>query len=207
MNIRRKLLKGAHLPEKKCVEVLQLFCDDLTATEIAGITRISRVTINNYCRILRSRILHHTHDGRHPVNQHQPGDHKGGTYYAFRHHRNRIVSEWLQEAVALSVLNNKNPSGEYKAIADSNTWNLHWLQAEARDSEAEQDIATFWTFTKARLQKFRGMNKKTIFLHIKESEFRYNNRDNDLFALLMDIIDDKSKGSFNSYHYTDSMSL
>ena len=54
--MKNKLLKGAHLSEKKCREILQLFCDDLTATQIAEISGVSRVTVNNYFRLIRSVI-------------------------------------------------------------------------------------------------------------------------------------------------------
>jgi transposase len=37
-------------------------------------------------------------------------------------------------------------------------------------------IENFWGLCKVRLAKFRGMNKGTFYLHLKECEFRYNNR-------------------------------
>ena len=37
-------------------------------------------------------------------------------------------------------------------------------------------IENFWGLCKVRLAKFRGMNKKTFYLHIKECEFRYKCR-------------------------------
>ena len=35
-------------------------------------------------------------------------------------------------------------------------------------------IENFWGIAKVRLSKFRGMNKKTFYLHLKECEFRFN---------------------------------
>ena len=37
---------------------------------------------------------------------------------------------------------------------------------------------------KVRLSKFRGMNKDTFYLHLKECEFRFNYRKDNLYMLL-----------------------
>jgi len=37
-------------------------------------------------------------------------------------------------------------------------------------------IENFWGLCKVRLAKFRGMNEGIFYLHIKECEFRFNNR-------------------------------
>ena len=49
-------------------------------------------------------------------------------------------------------------------------------------------IESFWGTAKVRLYKFRGMNKKTFYLHLKECEFRFNYRQHDLYRLLLKII-------------------
>ena len=52
--MKNKMLKRSHLSEKTCREIIQLFSDDLTATQIAAITNVSRVTINNYLKLIRN---------------------------------------------------------------------------------------------------------------------------------------------------------
>ena len=37
-------------------------------------------------------------------------------------------------------------------------------------------IENFWGFSKQRLAKFHGLSRHTFYLHLKECEFRYNNR-------------------------------
>ena len=46
-------------------------------------------------------------------------------------------------------------------------------------------IENFWGLCKVRLAKFRGMNKKNFYLHIKECEFRYNFRNQNLYLFLL----------------------
>ena len=52
-------------------------------------------------------------------------------------------------------------------------------------------IENFWGLAKVRLSKFRGMNKDTFYLHLKECEFRFNYRKNNLYILLLKIIRNK----------------
>jgi transposase len=42
----------------------------------------------------------------------------------------------------------------------------------------------FWSYAKQRLMKFHGVSKEKNPLYLKEMEFRYNNRNHDLFELL-----------------------
>ncbi|WP_417316698.1 hypothetical protein [Emcibacter sp.] len=49
----------------------------------------------------------------------------------------------------------------------------------------DSGISGFWDFAHLRLSKFRGMHKSTFLLHLKECEWRYNNRDQDLYQTLL----------------------
>lgn len=46
-------------------------------------------------------------------------------------------------------------------------------------------IENFWGLCKTRLAKFRGMNKTTFYLHLKECEFRYNYKDQNIYKILL----------------------
>ena len=47
----------------------------------------------------------------------------------------------------------------------------------------------FWSFTKRRLQRFNGVPDHTFYLHLKECEYRYNNRREDLNRLLLNLLE------------------
>ena len=49
-------------------------------------------------------------------------------------------------------------------------------------------IEGFWGFAKVRLVKFRGMRKSTFYLHLKECEFRFNHRHDNLYKLLLTLL-------------------
>ena len=46
-------------------------------------------------------------------------------------------------------------------------------------------IESFWSFAKRRLGKFNGIPKHTFYLHLKETEFRFNHRQQDLYKILL----------------------
>ena len=49
-------------------------------------------------------------------------------------------------------------------------------------------IEAFWSYCKRRLSKFNGMDSEKFILHLKECEFRYSNRDSDLYQILLKMI-------------------
>lgn len=49
-------------------------------------------------------------------------------------------------------------------------------------------VEGFWSYAKERLIKHHGVSKENFPLYLKEMEFRYNNRDNSIFDLLVDYL-------------------
>ena len=49
-------------------------------------------------------------------------------------------------------------------------------------------IEGFWSYAKERLQKFHGLSPQTFPYYLKELEFRYNHRNEDLFENLLDLL-------------------
>jgi transposase len=49
-------------------------------------------------------------------------------------------------------------------------------------------IESFWGFAKHRLAQFKGVPKHTFFLHLKETEFRFNHRHEDPYKLILRIL-------------------
>ena len=49
-------------------------------------------------------------------------------------------------------------------------------------------IESFWSYAKRRLTKFHGVPQSTFYLHLKECEFRFNFRDQDIYAMLLKMI-------------------
>ena len=54
----------------------------------------------------------------------------------------------------------------------------------ARGKSHVNGIENFWSFAKRRLAKFNGCSSSAFVLHLKESEWRYNHRNDDLLAFI-----------------------
>jgi transposase-like protein len=49
-------------------------------------------------------------------------------------------------------------------------------------------IESFWSFAKRRLQKFNGVPAHAFYLHLKECEWRFNNRNANLYHELLQLL-------------------
>ncbi|RYF92235.1 MAG: hypothetical protein EOO02_25100 [Chitinophagaceae bacterium] len=220
--MKNRYLKGAHISERKVREMLKLFCDDLTATQIAGITGISRITVNAYLKMIRTHIASQFED-RLPMtdrslieatslDQLLDSDADSNSneavykkpFYGIRAIDDRVHSakiiasnqqeifEWLKSA------GTRNPEAADKtnirsmqAVIDFNNLKLYRIDngtpKVASLKGPVDDIELFWNMLKARLVKFRGLNGNTLDLHVKETAFRFNHRDKNIFELLVNV--------------------
>jgi transposase len=219
--MKNKFLKGAHISERKVRELLKLFAEDLTATQIANISGISRITVNAYLKLIRTHIAKYCEE-KNPVHYNNGtfaflplqisgtnSQQKNGSvikksfYGIFKQDdiiytdKLNIDSSWLYDWLkgkieADQVLIEKYRLDLYNGIVDFNTLKLFRINnaysgfTKGRSQIDEIDL--FWGMLKSRLVKFRGLNGSTLYLHVKETEFRYNYRNEDLFELLVNII-------------------
>ena len=57
-----------------------------------------------------------------------------------------------------------------------------------RGSSHINGIESFWSYAKRRLQKFNGVPTHTFYLHLKECEWRFNHRRDDLYRELLRLL-------------------
>ena len=55
----------------------------------------------------------------------------------------------------------------------------------ARGKNHVNGIESFWSYTKRRISKFNGVPRNKFILHLKESEWRFNHRSDNIYKLLM----------------------
>lgn len=46
-------------------------------------------------------------------------------------------------------------------------------------------IESFWIYAKRRMAKFNGLTKRTFYLHLKETEYRFNHRGDNLYLVIL----------------------
>jgi transposase len=49
-------------------------------------------------------------------------------------------------------------------------------------------IESFWSYSKRRMNKFNGILKDQFTIHLKECEFRFNNRKKNIFMVMLKIL-------------------
>lgn len=49
-------------------------------------------------------------------------------------------------------------------------------------------IESFWSYAKRRLAKFNGISRHTFYLHLKETEYRFNHRHDNLYLELLKLL-------------------
>jgi transposase-like protein len=69
----------------------------------------------------------------------------------------------------------------------------HGQDEFARGKSHINGIENFWGLAKVRLAKFRGVHRQTFYLHLKECEFRFNHRHDDLNAEMLSLFKRKRR--------------
>ena len=58
----------------------------------------------------------------------------------------------------------------------------------ARGSVHVNGIESFWSYAKRRLVKFNGVPRHTFYLHLKETEYRFNHRHDSVYRALLFLL-------------------
>ena len=217
--MKNRYLKGAHISEKKVRELLKLFSEDLTATQIANISGISRITVNAYLKMIRTHIAAFNLENypeykngngvsHQALNGHCIDNTLKKSMYGIYKHGDVIITEkltgledtWVHDWVRGKVqaepqVLERHHLNKYQGVADFNAIKLFRVNTPPsgliKGRSGIDEIDMFWGMLKSRLVKFRGLNCSTLFLHVKETEFRYNYRNEDIYSLLVNIIQRK----------------
>lgn len=64
----------------------------------------------------------------------------------------------------------------------------HGQNEFARGNAHVNGIESFWSYAKRRLIQFNGVPRHTFYLHLKETEFRFNHRNSDLYKALLSLL-------------------
>lgn len=63
-----------------------------------------------------------------------------------------------------------------------------WQQRIARGSVPVNGIESFWSYAKRRMVQFNGVPSHTFYLHLKETEFRFNQRHSSLYKARLSLL-------------------
>ena len=160
---------------------MRYFALDIEISKISILTGVSRQSLNNIIFAVRQRIAALCD------NESMPFDIDNPVAVGIYKHDERIRTHCIGISAMedLIVLRSKWSVPEifqpYDGVINVSTWKYHQI------SPVINDAAAFWGLTKERLARFRGLHRKMIYYHLKESEYRYNHRHEDLYPVLLKL--------------------
>ena len=180
--MKNKYLFHAHITEQKFRQVMRYFALDIEISKISILTGVSRQSLNGIIFALRQRIAGLC-DTETPPASDISNPVAVGIYKEEGFIRTRCIG--ISAMPDLIVLRSKWSVPEifqpYDGVINVSTWKYHQI------SPVINDAAAFWGLTKERLARFRGLHRKMIYYHLKESEYRYNHRHEDLYPVLLNL--------------------
>jgi len=220
MTAKNKYVERAKISEVKLRHIARLFALDLTASQIAHITRLNRNTINRYLKRLRVQIATYCEtqspfSGVVEVDESYFGARRAkgrrgrGAYGKtivfgiFRRYGNvyteivpdckrKTLQAVIRGRVSLESIVHSDGWRGYDGLVDIG-FQKHLRVNHGADEFASHKshingIESFWAYAKTRLTKFRGMSPSTFYLHLKECEFRFNYRGENIYLLLLKLL-------------------
>jgi transposase len=221
--MKNKYVEHTHLSEKIFRKILRLFCADLSATQIAKITGVSRNAINRLLAALRQRItalaetesdftageieIDESYFGPRRVRgKRGRGAGKKKIVFGVKKRGGRVFTQVVKNCSARVLV----PIIKRVAPPESTIFTDEWKSYDGLVGEGYKHhrvkhcddvfangkahvngIENFWGIAKTRLAKFRGIRGDKFYGHLKETEFRFNHRKDNLYKLLLKSCRDK----------------
>lgn len=179
------------ITEAKFRAVVRCFALDLTATVCAELTGLSVRTTNSLYLRFRYRIEEQRKREKLPISGVVEVD---DVYTEIIPNCTRAT---LRKVIAgklgggtQAIIHSDGMSG-YDGLVDLG-YAQHYRVNHGRNEFACGEnhingIESFWSYAKRRLAKFNGLHKHTFYLHLKETEFRFNHRWDNIYLELLKL--------------------
>ena len=106
-----------------------------------------------------------------------------------------IIVENVKAETLMKAIQEKTKKGSvfytdgFRSYADLKQYGKHNVIRHDKDEFAKEKnhingLEGFWSFAKERFHKYHGINKKNYPFYLKEMEFRFNNRNENVYNLL-----------------------
>lgn len=212
-----KYYKRTRISREKFLGLLSCFAKDLSATEAALLTGITRKTVTSIYLKLRQRIAQESNDGLALTRLGKDQDGLSckkcscgwcrptvtrsvpvfgllsleGKIIAipFPDCRTPILRALIRRRLSVKSVSANGWHG-YDALVDAHYPEPLLLISESFENRSTVlAIETFWKFTHGRLRKFNGIQNRTFYLHLKESEWRFNLQERNILEALFGLLE------------------
>ena len=175
-------------------EVVQLFCEELNATQIAAATGFSRVTINNYFKFFRMVITRKcVEEDMLQLNlffdkTKVPVEIITSSSGNFTLLGLLSINDYLfVNPIPDAHLNDVNIASKisalpYHAIISLSDKNFMYCNKGVSMITKDSVLNQYFHFLQSRIKFLRGLHTSTAFVHVKEISYRFNNRNNENFS-------------------------
>jgi len=211
------MFKHCKLSPYKIKKILFYFSQDLTATQTAQIMKLNRKTINRYYKLFRQAIAKYSEqdnifDGEVELDEsYFGGKHKGKRgrgsenkipVFGILKRNGRVYTQIIPNSASKTLMEIVHSKVDLDSIVYTDSfraynnlslsgykhYRINHSKEFARGKNHINGIEIFWGYCKMRLSKFNGLKSEDFHLHLKESEFRFNNRNEDLYKILIPVI-------------------
>ena len=187
-----KYVNRSRISEAKFRELVKLFVLDLTATQIAELSGLNRNTVNRYITGIRQQIADYCEASfPFPLNSgFKRVKELNQKCVGVSESQGRICTVLFERKEAMDDIKSNGPlTSHLDLIIDIEKSERIWCPQS--DRSKKKSVDGFWGYLKTRLEKFKGIHSQTYFLHLKESEFRFNKEKDELYQLILKIIRNK----------------
>ncbi|MEN9946178.1 MAG: hypothetical protein RLZZ293_564 [Pseudomonadota bacterium] len=202
--IKNRYVRRAKISEYKFRKMIKYFAEDMSATQIALLTTINRNTVNRYLNEIRQRIAEFCETNapfKEELNSSPPANLASqiNTNLGLLKRRGKVYVEMLtnctqEKLTKLLSKSNQNltiHAVELKQNDDLVAIGYDHKQSNLNRTSYVSNLDNFWQFVKLRMSKFQGVAKHKSYLHLKESEFRFNFRNDDLYHVMLKLLASK----------------
>ena len=213
-------MKYSKLSNYQIKNILQCFCNELTAIQTAKQLGINRHTADKYYRIFRERIVEHQEQNLKKLSGHIEIDE---SYFGSKHfgdkrgrgavwripvigilkRRGQVFTKIIPNASRASImpiisqLVKKSKSNIYTdkwrsydglVLSGYKHYRINHSKEFVKNHNHINGIESFWSYAKRKMRKHNGIPRKQFYLYLKEAEFRFNNRKQDIYKLLIKLV-------------------
>ena len=223
--MKNKYFVRSRISEAKFRKIIKLFSADLTASQIALLSKTNRKTINKILKEVRKHIadfcekesvfekgeieMDESYFGARRIRGLRGRGAYGKTVvFGLKQRKGKVYTQVIKNCsrkAILPLISSKIGKSAtvftdgfktYDGLVNMG-YKKHYRVHHGKNEFAKRTgkirnhingIENFWGVAKVRLSKFRGMNKETFYLHLKECEFRFNYRKDNMYTLLLKIL-------------------
>ena len=216
MEQRNRYYRCSKISERKFLRVLRYFALDVTASRTAQLTGLTRKSITTIFLKIRERIAGECEraspfsrcevevdESCFGARRGRGASGKAIVFGIFKRNGSvytEIVPDGKRDTLQAIIRGRVLP----EAVMHSDGWRgydglvdvgyskhfsfRHSSNEFACGTAHVNSIEGFWSFAQRRLQKFNGVPARTFNLHLKECEYRFNNRDKNLYGALLKLL-------------------